>query len=218
MTALRIRASLLVAIAVATTSCSSSAQPAARTIEAAQVRMRDGVTLKTDVHLPATTGRVPVVLIRTPYKTEISPKSEFINRLIAAGYAVVQQHERGRFLSEGEMHMLGRADEDGWDTLDWIAAQEWSNGKVATYGCSSSAENQLKLASLGHPAHKAMIAYSAGVGVAEADPFASRATSGVAGCGSRDGRTTSSRRWASRGAAKYTSMPRCTTKRACICR
>ena len=42
---------------------------------------------------------------------------------------------------------------------------------TATYGCSSSAENQLKLASLGHPAHKAMIAYSAGVGVAEAGPF-----------------------------------------------
>jgi putative CocE/NonD family hydrolase len=69
------------------------------------------------------------------------------------------------------MHMLGKADEDGWDTLSWIAAQDWSNGKVATYGCSSSAENQLKLASLGHPAHKAMIAYSAGVGVARVGPF-----------------------------------------------
>ena len=133
--------------------------------------MRDGARLNADVYLPAVTGKVPVVLIRTPYKTEFSPKSEFINRLIEAGYGVVQQHERGRFLSEGEMHMLGRADEDGWDTLDWIAAQDWSNGKVATYGCSSSAENQLKLASLGHPAHKAMIAYSAGVGVAEAGPF-----------------------------------------------
>jgi putative CocE/NonD family hydrolase len=133
--------------------------------------MRDGVRLNSDVYLPAVSGKVPVVLIRTPYKTEISPRSEFVNRLIAAGYGVVQQHERGRFSSEGEMHMLGRADEDGWDTLDWIAAQDWSNGKVATYGCSSSAENQLKLASLGHPAHKAMIAYSAGVGVAEGGPF-----------------------------------------------
>jgi putative CocE/NonD family hydrolase len=161
---------LLFAISLMTAACSPPA-PTARTIEAAQVRMRDGVRLEADVHLPAVTGKVPVVLIRTPYKTEISQKSEFINRLIAAGYGVVQQHERGRFLSEGEMHMLGRADEDGWDTLDWIAAQDWSNGKVATYGCSSSAENQLKLASLGHPAHKAMIAYSAGVGVAEAGPF-----------------------------------------------
>jgi len=142
-----------------------------RRIEQAQVHMRDGARLNADVYLPASTGRFPVVLIRTPYKTEIGPRPIFLNKLIEAGYAIVQQHERGRFLSEGEMRMLGRADEDGWDTLDWIAAQDWSNGKVATYGCSSSAENQLKLASLGHPAHKAMIAYSAGVGVAEAGPF-----------------------------------------------
>ena len=133
--------------------------------------MRDGARLDTDVYLPAATGRFPVVLIRTPYKTEITASPAFLNRLIEAGYAIVQQHERGRFLSEGEMRMLGRADEDGWDTLDWIAAQGWSNGRVATYGCSSSAENQLKLASLAHPAHKAMIAYSAGVGVAQAGPF-----------------------------------------------
>ena len=142
-----------------------------RTIAHAQVRMRDGARLNADVYLPAATGRFPAVLIRTPYRTEIGRNPVFLNRLLASGYAIVQQHERGRFLSEGEMRMLGHADEDGWDTLEWIAAQDWSDGKVATYGCSSSAENQLKLASLGHPAHKAMIAYSAGVGVAEAGPF-----------------------------------------------
>lgn len=142
-----------------------------RKLTAEQVRMRDGARLNTDVWLPATTGKFPVVLIRTPYKTEVSARSVFLKRALAEGYAIVQQHERGRYLSEGDMRMLGNADEDGWDTLDWIAAQDWSNGKVATYGCSSSAENQLKLATLGHPAHKAMIAYSAGVGVAEAGPF-----------------------------------------------
>src|SRR6186713_2731676 len=92
----------------------------ARRIEQAQVRMRDGARLNADVYLPAATGRFPVVLIRTPYKTEIGPRPVFLNKLIEAGYAIVQQHERGRFLSEGDMRMLGRADEDGWDTLDWI--------------------------------------------------------------------------------------------------
>lgn len=135
-----------------------------------QVAMRDGARLQTEIWLPGE-GSYPVVLIRTPYETEIGRRPVFQQRLIDEGYAVIQQHERGRYLSEGEMRMLGRADEDGWDTLDWIASQPWSNGKVATYGCSSSAENQLKLASLNHPAHKAMIAYSAGVGVAEAGPF-----------------------------------------------
>ena len=142
-----------------------------RKLEQVQVRMRDGARLNADVYLPAASGKFPVVLIRTPYKTEISRRAVFLNRLIQSGYAIMQEHERGRFLSEGDMRMLGHADEDGWDTLDWITKQDWSNGKVATYGCSSSAENQLKLASLGHPAHKAMIAYSAGVGVAEAGPF-----------------------------------------------
>ncbi len=146
----------------------------ARTLAHAQAPMRDGVRLDATVYLPAATGGPwPTVLIRTPYRTELDGRyaSEFFQRLLSEGYAIAQVHERGRYLSEGEMRMLGRADEDGWDTLSWIAAQPWSDGKVATYGCSSSAENQMKLASLGHPAHKAMIAYSAGVGVAEAGPF-----------------------------------------------
>lgn len=132
-----------------------------------QAKMRDGVRLDTSVWLPGPDGKFPVVLTRTPYSSELG---SFQKRLLAAGYAVVEQHERGRFLSEGEMRMLGRADEDGWDTLDWITQQVWSNGKVATYGCSSSAENQLKLASLGHPAHKAMVVGSSGVGIADVGP------------------------------------------------
>ena len=140
-------------------------------LHAEQVPMRDGVRLNADVFLPAAEGKFPTILIRTPYKTEIGRKPNQFDAFLAAGYAIVQEHERGRFLSEGEMRMLGHADEDGWDTLTWIAAQDWSDGQVATYGCSSSAENQMKLSTLGHPAHKAMIAYSAGVGIAEAGPY-----------------------------------------------
>jgi uncharacterized protein len=132
-----------------------------------QARMRDGARLDTSVWTPKAEGSFPVVLTRTPYLSEMGA---FHTKLLQHGYAVVQQHERGRYLSEGEMRMLGRADEDGWDTLDWISKQPWSNGRIATYGCSSSAENQMKLASLGHPAHKAMIVGSPGVGIAEAGP------------------------------------------------
>ena len=136
-----------------------------------QATMRDGVRLNTSVWLPTADGKFPVVLVRTPYRTEVGGRrSQFATSLLEAGYAVVQQHERGRYFSEGQMRMLGMADEDGWDTLDWISRQPWSNGRVATYGCSSSAENQLKLASLGHPAHKAIIVGSSGVGIAEIGP------------------------------------------------
>ena len=138
-----------------------------------QVTMRDGSRLNTRVILPSKPeGQTfPTILIRTPYKTEVRLSSPFYKEVIANGYAIVMQHERGRYFSEGEVRMLGGALNDGWDTLDWIAAQPWSNGDVGTYGCSSSAENQLKLASANHPAHKAMVVGSSGIGVAQAGPF-----------------------------------------------
>jgi hypothetical protein len=177
------RASALALAAAMLLSACASALPAprlrrfeppatAQVIAHAQARMRDGVRLDTNIYLPAKDGaRYPTVLVRSPYRNELNSNGSFFTRLLEEGYAVVLQHERGRYLSEGVSAMLSYAGEDGWDTLDWISAQPWSDGKVATYGCSSSAENQLKLAALGHPAHKAMIAYSAGVGVAEAGPF-----------------------------------------------
>ena len=54
-----------------------------------QAKMRDGVRLETSVWLPATTGKFPVVLTRTPYESEMGSLQK---RLLGAGYAVVQQH------------------------------------------------------------------------------------------------------------------------------
>lgn len=141
-------------------------------VQNVQVAMRDGIRLTTDVLLP-NGGQTPMatILIRTPYHDELSRRSDILTGLLEAGYAVVHQHERGRFFSEGEFTMLANAAQDGWDTMDWITNQPWSNGSIGTFGCSSSAENQLKLAAAGHPAHKVMVAMSAGVGIAEAGPF-----------------------------------------------
>ena len=141
--------------------------------ENVQVKMRDGARLNTLIMLPVQAQHhpIPAILIRTPYKSELTPRSDLQNTLLKQGYALIMQHERGRYFSEGEYKMLGGSLNDGWDTLDWIAEQEWSNGEVGTFGCSSSGENQLKLAAAGHPAHKVMIAGSSGVGIAEAGPF-----------------------------------------------
>lgn len=184
MQKIRLRRLMAACSALALGACVAAPEPAAAPVAATevlpaakvrmqhvQVAMRDGARLDTDVYLPETEGKFPTVLIRTPYERELSLNGNQYDAFLAAGYAVVQQHERGRFLSEGAMHMLGNADEDGWDTLSWIAAQDWSDGSVATSGCSSSAENQLKLSTLGHPALKAVIAYSSGVGIAEAGPY-----------------------------------------------
>jgi hypothetical protein len=102
--------------------------------------------------------------MRTPYNFNLyrdgEPQTRGLRQALTAvehGYAMVVQNERGRYFSEGEWDLLGPPKTDGYDTLSWIAEQPWSNGKVGTIGCSSSAEWQMGLAALDHPAHVAMI-------------------------------------------------------------
>ena len=85
------------------------------------VRMRDGVRLSANVFLPAVEGRVPAILIRTPYG-----KGDILNgnwqAFVDHGYAVVVQDVRGRYESEGVFDSLHQEPADGDDTLNWIAA------------------------------------------------------------------------------------------------
>lgn len=130
------------------------------------VPMRDGVRLSTAVVRPRIDGRVPTVLIRTPYLKDGELRNRpLFSRLVREGYAIVVQNERGTEWSEGTHRFLAGARNDGYDALTWIAGQPWSNGRVGTIGCSSSAEHQLALAGLNHPAHRAMIPMSAGAGI-----------------------------------------------------
>ncbi len=131
------------------------------------VPMRDGVRLATDVHRPKGDGQFPTILIKTPYNFNEMGGSTlaFANEAIDRGYAVVVQNERGRYYSEGEWEILGKPRTDGYDSLTWIEEQSWSSDKVATWGCSSTAEWQLALAAQNHPAHAAMIPMASGAGI-----------------------------------------------------
>ncbi len=131
------------------------------------VKMRDGVGLATDVYLPRGDGPFPAIFVKTPYNfNKIAGTSlAMANEAIERGYAFVVQNERGRYYSEGEWEILGRPRTDGYDALTWLEDQEWSNGKVATWGCSSTAEWQLALAAQNHPAHAAMIPMASGAGI-----------------------------------------------------
>jgi putative CocE/NonD family hydrolase len=138
------------------------------------VPMRDGVHLSTDVYLPkGPYDGVPTVFWRTPYNyntlsgTRLTLAVESVSR----GYAFVIQNERGRYFSEGEFEILGNPRTDGYDALTWIAEQDWSNERVATMGCSSSAEWQLGLAAMDHPAHAAMIPMASGAGIGQVGEF-----------------------------------------------
>ena len=142
-------------------------------IEPVAVSSFDGVRLKgVLIRGRKPQAKLPTVLIRTPYSIwddEIAESEAFVKGFLNAGYAVVIQNERGRFGSGGRyIRTIPNAREDGVATLDWIARQPWSTGRVGTFGCSSSAENQLDLALARHPAHVAMIPRSAAVAMTEA--------------------------------------------------
>jgi len=146
-----------------------------RTEPSVRVPMRDGVRLSTDLYFPVgAEGRLPTVLIRTPYD-----KNRFrgersagyyrwrdgdvrVQLFAGQGYVVAVQDLRGRYESEGEFLIGAHERPDGSDTIDWIAAQPWSNGKVGTYGCSYLGENQLQLAGVRNPRHRAAIPQGAG--------------------------------------------------------
>lgn len=116
-----------------------------------RVPMRDGTKLATHVYLPPVGGPFPVVLTRTPYDgLNAGAKLDWPER----GYARVLQDVRGRFLSEGEWYPWFHEQADAEDTLDWIAAQSWCNGRVAMYGGSYPGWTQVTAALTGHQALK----------------------------------------------------------------
>ncbi len=99
------------------------------------VPMRDGVKLATTVFLPEGDGPWPVILTRTPYSKRRYPRRA--PRYVNEGYAFVAQDSRGRFLSEGVYEPYQTDKEDGHDTIEWIAAQPWCDGKVGISGRSA---------------------------------------------------------------------------------
>ena len=137
------------------------------------VPMRDGIGLATDIYRPKSNIKVPIIFSRTPYnfntwrdgkENEGTYKRAY--EAVKRGYAYVVQNERGRYFSEGEWDILGTPLTDGYDAFSWMSSQAWSNGKIGTLGCSSTAEWQMAVAALDHPSHAAMVpqGYGAGVG------------------------------------------------------
>ena len=136
-----------------------------------RVAMRDGVSLATDVYLPAPTvsaapERVPAILERTPYgksQTGTRHASTEVAMLFAShGYAVVFQDCRGRGKSEGAYVKYLSDGDDGFDCCTWLIGQPWSNGRIGTMGLSYAAHTQGALASAGAPGIAAMFMDSGG--------------------------------------------------------
>lgn len=110
--------------------------------------MRDGTILRADVYRPAN-GPSPALLMRTPYSKENPIGTIFVLnpvRAARAGYAVVVQDVRGRFRSDGDFYPFVNESDDGYDSVEWTASQEWCNGRVGMYGSSYMAAAQWQAA------------------------------------------------------------------------
>ena len=137
------------------------------------IPMRDGKRMAADLYRPKDTSKkYATIFSRTPYNfnfwdvrngapRDMSNELEAVKR----GYAFITMNERGHFFSEGNYDILGPPLTDGADALTWMAKQSWSNGKVGTIGCSSTAEWQMAVAAQGNPAFAAMIPQGFGAGV-----------------------------------------------------
>jgi len=131
----------------------------------ALVPMRDGVTLATDLYFPdSNVPPYPTVLIRTPYnKRWLEGYGTYYAR---SGFAVAIQDVRGRWESEGEWEPFVHEGADGYDTIEWLAAREWSTGKIGMVGGSYSGTVQFA-AAIERPPHLVTIVPN----VAAAMPF-----------------------------------------------
>ena len=111
--------------------------------------MRDGTILRADVYRPAASGRFPVVLERVGY--ELGARVSAYGPYYAQrGYVVVGQNVRGAYASDGELLPM-RDDgwgvrQDGYDTVEWAAAQPWSNGNIGMVDGSYSGFTQYQVA------------------------------------------------------------------------
>jgi len=129
-----------------------------------RIGMRDRVSLVADIVKPAGEGKYPAILMRTPYGRQVNvAEAEWWAK---RGYVYVAQDVRGRNDSEGDWLPFFNERKDGYDTIDWIAKQPWSDGKVGMIGGSYSGLAQWYAAVEAHPALKCILPQVSGT-----DPF-----------------------------------------------
>lgn len=128
---------------------------------------RDGKRMATDVYRPTRNGvavneRFPVLLQRTPYdKTKAQTNAEY---LAQHGYVVAVQDSRGRYKSEGKFLKVQPIDAtDGYDVVEWLARQPYSNGMVGMWGTSFAAHMEAGAAQLHPPALKTIVVNMGGM-------------------------------------------------------
>lgn len=124
------------------------------------VPMNDGIKLYTRVYLPGPIEEdYPVILTRTPYgigEPGVGPEPDEWPFPIYYGYGYVEQDTRGRFYSEGVDYLFYNDTSDGYDTIDWIASQDWCDGNIGVAGYSAPGITAFMAGATPHPNLKAI--------------------------------------------------------------
>ncbi len=141
-------------------------------VEARYLTMRDGVRLAVDVHLPVDLrpgDKLPAIVVATRYwrKQDLRPGFKWLGAAVEKamhfyvthGYALLNVDVRGTGASFGTRRHEWDAEEvqDGYDIVEWIVSQPWSNGRVGGYGTSYSGTTAELLTVPNHPAVKAVV-------------------------------------------------------------
>jgi putative CocE/NonD family hydrolase len=118
------------------------------------VSLADGTVTRAEVWTAPGTGPRPAILVRTPYGKEIEAHSAITDPRLAVrrGFAIVFQDVRGRGTSDGEFEPFATEERDGADSVAWVAAQEWCDGRVVMSGASYVGATQWLAAAAAPPA------------------------------------------------------------------
>jgi putative CocE/NonD family hydrolase len=146
------------------------------------VTMRDGVRLAVDLYIPKTAAKAPAVLTMLPYgryaweSGRINAKGPWFAQ---RGYVFVAADVRGRFDSEGVWDPFdSKHKSDGYDLVEWLAQQPWSNGKVGMWGPSYMGWTQWWTASTAPPHLAAIVPLNAPADAFEDNPYRNGALTG----------------------------------------
>ena len=127
-----------------------------------EARMRDGTILRADIYRPKATGKLPVLMCRTPYDKTTPLNADISHAVAARGYIALAQDIRGTHASDGDYVWIfdpaakERESRDGYDAVEWAARLPGSDGRVGTFGVSYSSFCSWCLASALPPSLKAM--------------------------------------------------------------
>ena len=121
--------------------------------------MRDGVILRGDLYRPQEQGKYPLLLWRSIFRKNTLARAfqQYVpSYFVQCGYVVFIQDVRGLGESDGEFDRFTADGKDGYDTIEWLAGQDYCDGNIGMIGNYYAGYLQLMAAAEAPPHLKAI--------------------------------------------------------------